>query len=244
MIEEATMSNPVTMSPVRGRKPARVLVVDDHALVRLGLAQLLEAQPDLECVAQAEGMVDAVRKIQETRVDLAVVDLILQDGSGLELIKLIHAIDASIKVIVLSLHDETVFAERCLDAGAKGFINKEEPPNRMIEAIRAVLEGQIYLSPRMTTILLSRSRGETHVSPISQLSDRELEVFEMIGRGNSTREVAKRLHVSIKTIETHRERIKGKLGLENGTALILAAFRWNFEQGGLGPMKLHDPEPK
>jgi DNA-binding NarL/FixJ family response regulator len=239
-IEETIMSHPVTQTAVRGRKPARILIVDDHALVRLGMTQLLEAQPDLECVAQADGMVDAVRKIQETRIDLAIVDLMLLDGSGLELIKMIHSIDASIKVLVLSMYDETVYAERCLDAGAKGFINKEEPPNRMVEAIRAVLEGQIYLSPKMTTILLSRSRGEAHVSPISLLSDRELEVFGMIGQGNSTREVAKRLHVSIKTIETHRERIKGKLGLENGTELILAAFRWNFEQGGLGPGKLKD----
>lgn len=228
----------------RSRKRPRIMIVDDHALVRLGLAQIIDAQPDLEVVGQAEGMADALRQLQATRCDLVIVDISLKDGNGLELIKHIHAIDASIKILVLSMHDETIFSERGLKAGATGYINKEEPPERVVEAIRAVQEGQIYLSPRMTTRIVSRAWGansDVPATPVDALSDRELQVFELIGRGRTTRQIAEGLHLSIKTIETHRERIKDKLALRANMELIQCAMRWMFEQGSMGDQK---PEEK
>jgi DNA-binding NarL/FixJ family response regulator len=210
--------------------------VDDHALVRLGLAQVLGAQPDLEVVAQAEGMTDTLRQLKAARPDLITIDISLRDGSGLELVKHIRAIDDSIKILVLSMHDEVIFAKRALKAQASGYINKDEAPQTTIGAIRTVLAGGIYLSPRMTKRILEDAAGrkpEGSGTPVEDLSDRELEVFELIGRGRTTRQIAEALHVTIKTVETHRERIKDKLALKNGAELIQSAMRWTFEQGSM-----------
>lgn len=215
----------------------RVMIVDDHALVRLGLAQLIDKQAGLKVVAQSEGMADTLKQLSSVRPDLMTIDLSLRDGAGLELIKQVASIDESIKILVISMHDERIFAERVLKAGAKGYLNKEEGYELVIEAVRTVESGQIYLSPSMTTRIVSRtwgSKSDVMLTPLEALSDRELEVFELLGRGLSTRSTATTLHVSIKTVETHRERIKSKLALKNGSELIQAAIRWNFEQGSMG----------
>lgn len=239
---KTTTPRPAATLAERGKPPAaRILIVDDHALVRLGLALIIDHQPDMRVVAQAEGITDTLKQLGAHRCDIALIDISLRDGNnGLELIKHIRAFDASIKVLVISMHDEMVFAERSLKAGASGYINKEEPPDRVIEAIRAVREGQIYLSPRMTSHILSGRLGRDSDEPRTPedlLSDRELEVFGLIGQGRSTRETAQALKISIKTVETHRERIKDKLGLRNAPELIKAAYLWGFEHGSFGPLR-------
>ncbi len=210
----------------------RILIVDDHALVRHGLTELISGEPDLEVCAEAADMDEALKQVEQQRPDLVVVDISLQDGNGLELIKRIKAKSANVTMIVVSMHDETLFAERALKAGAMGYINKQEATDQVIDAIRQVLTGHIYLSDEMKDrVLYGVVTGErpAHFSSIEKLSDRELEVFELIGRGFSTRQIATKLHLSIKTIETHREHIKEKLGLKNASELNQHAVRWVLE---------------
>ncbi len=212
-----------------GRRPYRVVIVDDHPVVRLGLRQLLENEPDLELCGEAEGAAEALSVIEETRPDLVVIDISLKNGSGLSLVKQITAQDRTIKTLVSSMHDEALFAERALRAGAMGFINKEEAIDQMVSAMRKVLAGSIYLSPGMTDrVLQSIARGELEGGKVTleQLSDRELEVFELIGKGLTTRQAADHLNLSVKTIETYRENIKTKLNLENNNELICRAAQW------------------
>jgi DNA-binding NarL/FixJ family response regulator len=214
---------------VGGRRPYRVVIVDDHPVVRLGLRQLLENEPDLELCGEAEGAAEALSVIEETRPDLVVIDISLKNGSGLSLVKQITAQDRTIKTLVSSMHDEALFAERALRAGAMGFINKEEAIDQMVSAMRRVLAGSIYLSPGMTDrVLQSIARGELEGGKVTleQLSDRELEVFELIGKGLTTRQAADHLNLSVKTIETYRENIKTKLNLENNNELICRAAQW------------------
>ena len=219
-------------SPKAGRTACRVMIVDDHPIVREGLRLLINAEPDLTVSGQAEGLSQAMRAFHETRPDLVIVDLSLENGSGIELIKELVSIQPTVRVLVCSMHDELLFAERALRAGAKGYINKDEPPQRMISAIRRVLDGRMYLSEEMTDRMLFRSVGGTELSeesPISTLSDRELEVFEQIGRGVTTRLIAEKLHLSPKTVETYRENIKAKLNLANATELTQHAVQWVLE---------------
>jgi DNA-binding NarL/FixJ family response regulator len=207
----------------------RVVVVDDHPVVRLGLRQLLANEPDLELCGEAEGAAEALSVIEETCPDLVVIDISLKNGSGLSLVKQIAAQDRTVKTLVSSMHDEALFAERALRAGAMGFINKEEAIDQMVTAMRKVLGGSIYLSPSMTDrILQSIARGELEGGRVSlvQLSDRELEVFELIGKGLTTRQAADHLNLSVKTIETYRENIKTKLNLSNNNELICRAAQW------------------
>ncbi len=214
---------------VGGRRPYRVVIVDDHPVVRLGLRQLLENEPDLELCGEAEGAAEALSVIEETRPDLVVIDISLKNGSGLSLVKQITAQDRTIKTLVSSMHDEALFAERALRAGAMGYINKEEAIDQMVSAMRRVLAGSIYLSPGMTDrVLQSIARGELEGGKVTleQLSDRELEVFELIGKGLTTRQAADHLNLSVKTIETYRENIKTKLNLENNNELICRAAQW------------------
>jgi DNA-binding NarL/FixJ family response regulator len=209
----------------------RVLIVDDHPIVRAGLATVINAEPDLEVCGQAGGMAQAMRLYQQERPDLVVADISLEDGNGLELVRELVAQDGSIKVLVQSMHDESLYAERALRAGARGYINKEEALTQIVSAIRLILRGRVYLSSRMTDRLLHRSvRGfEPDRSPIESLSDRELEVFEQIGRGVTTRRIAQNLYLSPKTIETYRENIKTKLNLKNATELTQHAVQWVLE---------------
>ena len=214
---------------VGGRRPYRVVIVDDHPVVRLGLRQLLGNEPDLELCGEAEGAAEALSVIEETRPDLVVIDISLKNGSGLSLVKQITAQDRTVKTLVSSMHDEALFAERALRAGAMGFINKEEAIDQMVSAMRKVLSGSVYLSPSMTDrILQSIARGELDAGKVTleELSDRELEVFELIGKGLTTRQAADHLNLSVKTIETYRENIKTKLNLENNNELICRAAQW------------------
>ena len=215
---------------------SRILIVDDHGLVRHGLAAVIGDEADLEVCGEAADAPAALAQFDALKPDLVVVDLSLQTGHGLDLTRQLTARDAEARVLVLSMHDEAIFAERSLRAGALGYINKQEAPERVVEAIRRVLAGEVYLSPMMTQRLLRASRSGEGVQasarlPSERLSDRELTVFQMIGQGLATREIAERLHLSIKTIETYREHIKAKLGLKNSAELGRHATQWALENG-------------
>lgn len=215
---------------VRG-KCYRVLVVDDHPIVRRGLRQLVADEPDLEVVGEAEDATGALQQLRATHPDLVIVDLSLKNGHGLELIQDIKSGGQSVKMLVSSMHDESLFAERVLRAGASGYISKQESPDELIQAMRQVLQGDIYLSGRMANRLLGRiGNGEPlDQDPMDSLSDRELQVFEMIGQGLGTKQIARRLDLSPKTIETHREKIKAKLNIQSSSELGCRATQWVLE---------------
>jgi len=222
------------------RRPAsvsiRVLIVDDHPFMRRGLAQTINDQPGLEVCGEAGNVADALRITETCHPHLAVVDISLGEESGIELVQMIRAKWPDVKVLVSSMHDETLFAERALRAGALGYVNKGEPPNVFIAALQRVSSGQIYLSERMTNRTLHQvlaDKDEINRSPIETLSNREIEVFEMIGKGMATKQIAAKLKLSPKTIETYREHIKQKLKLKNSTELTRNAVQWVLEQGRL-----------
>jgi DNA-binding NarL/FixJ family response regulator len=207
----------------------RILIVDDHPVVRLGLKQLLVAEPGFEVCGEAATAAEALRFIDSRDVDLAVVDISLSDGSGIELIKQMTSRDENLRILVVSMHDELLFAERALNAGAHGYVNKDQAPQKLVEAVHRVVQKKIYLSERMADRLLQmlttkRETGE--VTPAAVLSDREMEVFEMISRGLPTREIAETLHLSVKTIETYRENVKRKLKLRTNFELLRSAIEW------------------
>ncbi len=211
----------------------RVLIVDDHPLVRSGLAQLISDESDLEVCGEAADEAKALQLVVSTRPDLVIIDLSLAGGSGLSLIEQIKAHHPAICMLVASMHDESLFAERVLAAGALGYINKQEAPSKIINAIQRVLSGKVYVSDEMTERLVDSatgSRKESSQSPLQRLSNRELEVFELIGRGMTTGKIADHLQLSIKTIETHRENIKKKLGLGSGQELTRHAIHWLMER--------------
>lgn len=207
------------------------MIVDDHPTLRRGLMALIQDEPDLEVCGEAEQTDEAVRMVEELHPDVMLVDLSLKQGTGLELIERVKAMDKGVKMLVASMHEESLYAERVLRAGAMGYINKQETIDKLIEAIRQILRGQIYLSERMTERVLHRvSDGEKlEDDPISRLSNRELEVFQMIGQGMTTKQIAEKLSLSPKTVETHREKIKTKLNLKNGTEVNLHAIQWVLE---------------
>lgn len=210
-----------------GRK--RILIVDDHPMMREGLAQLIEHEPDLLTGGQAENATQALSALSKQLPDLILVDISLPDRSGLELIKDIHTIHPNLPILVVSMHDEALYAERVLRAGGRGYIMKQEGGKKLMDAIRQVLAGKIYVSDKMSAQILeafSGHRAPATRSPIEQLSDREFEVFELIARGQGTRQIAEHLHLSIKTVEVHRANIKKKLQLHTGTDLVRYAIRW------------------
>lgn len=211
----------------------RILIVDDHPLVRTGFAQLIGDCADLEVCGEAGDLAEALRQIDATGPDLAIIDLSLAGGSGLDLIERIRSRNKDILMLVASMHDETLYAERVLAAGARGYINKQEAQDSIIRAIRQVLSGKVYLSQQMTDRLLSgmvNSNGEKR--DIDSLSNRELQVFELIGEGVSSSQIAEQLNLSIKTIETHQAHIKKKLGLGSAHELNQRAIRWVMDQQG------------
>jgi len=211
----------------------RILIVDDHPLVRTGFAQLIGDCPDLEVCGEAGDMAEALGQIDATSPDLAIIDLSLAGGSGLDLIERIRSRNKDLLMLVASMHDEMLYAERVLAAGARGYINKQEAQDSIIRAIRQVLSGKVYLSQQMTDRLLSGmvdSNGEKR--DIDSLSNRELQVFELIGEGVSSSQIAEQLNLSIKTIETHQAHIKKKLGLGSAHELNQRAIRWVMDQQG------------
>jgi DNA-binding NarL/FixJ family response regulator len=209
---------------------ARVLIVDDHPLVREGLAARISAQPDLEVCGEAADLDTGLAMIGTTRPALVILDLAFKHGSGLDLIKKIKARGSRPKVLVVSAYDEALFAERALRAGAQGYINKQELQGSVIEAIRKLLRGELFLSAEMTQQLAGQAfSGRNALQGIEALSDRELQIFQLIGRGMTTRAIAEELRLSVHTVESHRENIRLKLGLRNGTQLLQRAVLWSLE---------------
>jgi len=206
----------------------RVLIVDDHPIARYGLAKLIEQEADLEVCGEAEDFAQALKALASARPDVVVADISLPGKNGLDLVKDIKARHAGLPVLVLSIHDESLYAERALRAGASGYIMKEEAAEEVVAAIRRVLAGEVYLSQPMASRMLSRLvRGQdAAASPAELLTDRELQVFELMGQGMGTRQVAERLHLSVKTIETHQAHIKEKLNLSTVTQLVRHAVLW------------------
>ena len=216
----------------RGRK--RILVVDDHPILREGLLQSINRESDLMVCGEAENAHQALVAISKLKPDLVLVDIGLPGKSGFELVKDVRTVHPEVPVLVLSMHDESLYAERVLRAGARGYVMKHEPPGKLIEAIRTVLSGKAYVSEKMEARILdvfSGRRPKGSSVPLERLTDREFEILELIGRGKSSREVAKALHLSVKTIEVHRANIKTKLKLKSGPELIRFAVRWAESQG-------------
>ncbi len=209
----------------------RILIVDDHPLVRAGFAQLIGDCPDLEVCCEAADMAEALRQIDIDPPDLAIIDLSLSGGSGLDLIEHIKSRNLDILMLVASMHDETLYAERVLAAGARGYINKQEAQESIVRAIRQVLSGKVYLSEAMTDRMLN-GMVDTRVDKrdIDSLSNRELQVFELIGEGLPVSQIANQLNLSIKTIETHQANIKKKLSLNSAHELNQRAIRWVMDQ--------------
>jgi len=212
---------------------ARILIVDDHPIVREGLALLLAGQPDMVVCAQAPDAATALQLVEETQPDIVIVDISLQKGNGIDLIKRIKTRSPSTRMLVSSMYEESLYAERALRAGASGYINKQESTNRIVDAVRCVFGGSVFLNERTSNQLLQRlvtgREKPAERPPIESLSDREMEVFELIGQGLNTKDIAARLHLSSKTVETYRDRIRGKLLLRKGLDLTHFAIRWIIE---------------
>jgi len=209
-------------------QPKRIFLVDDHPLVREWLTHLINQQPDLTVCGEAENAPAARLAIPTTHAELVIVDLNLPNSSGLELIKNLKDLHPAVPVLVLSMHDESLYAERAFRAGARGYVNKRETAQKVVAAIRRVLEGKLYVSEKAAEIFAARTmRGQTaHRPAIETLSDRELQVFENLGQGIGTTQIAGEFHVSIKTVQEYCARIKDKLNLKNATELIREAVRW------------------
>ena len=225
----ATLQQPLVAHP---SKPAQILIVDDHPIVREGYEQVIARHGDLEVCGVSADAMDALRMCEKTEPDLAIVDLSLKAGSGLELCKQIRSRFPAIAILVVSMHDEQLFAERALRAGALGYVSKDESTLHLIEAIRRVLQGKLYLSSAVNDRLLGRAVGHgqpTNYSPMESLSDRELQVFELLGEGETVRMIADKLKLSPKTIESYRENLKAKLGLSSGAQLLRHAIQWVLE---------------
>jgi len=221
--------------PANRPKPkTKILIVDDHPMMRQGLVQLIDNEADLAVGGEAETAEQALSVMAQIAPDLVLADISLTGKSGLELIKDIQALRPRLPVLVISMHDESVYAERVLRAGGRGYIMKQEGGKQIMQAIRHVLGGQIYVSAKMSGKILeifSGRRSESGGSPVERLSDREFEVFQLIGQGKGTRQIAEQLHLSVKTVEVHRQHIKEKLKLPDAPSLARYAVQWVESQG-------------
>jgi DNA-binding NarL/FixJ family response regulator len=219
----------ITDSEGSSRK-TRVLIVDDHPMTRSGLAYLINHQPDMTTCCEAQNAAEALEGVLDTRPDLVLTDFTLPDKNGLELIKDIRAVRPDLPILVISMHEESLYAERVLRAGARGYITKEEGGERLMRAIRHVLSGTIYVSDKMSAQILELFSGgssrQQQRSLVQSLSDREFEIFELLGKGLSTQQIANRLCLSMKTVSAHRANIKEKLELRTTNELIAYAARW------------------
>ncbi|MBM3272863.1 response regulator transcription factor [Candidatus Kaiserbacteria bacterium] len=213
--------------------PVRILIVDDHPSVREGLALRISLDSDLEVCGEAESEDQALELVKQTSPELVLVDISLKSGHGIELIKRIRSLDPAIKMLVITGFQESLYAERAFRAGALGYLNKQESNEKMIEAIRTVLAGERFISPEISRRLINQALGASDVTktPIERLTDRELEIFRMIGEGLTTSAIANRLFLSTHTIDTHRENIKRKLGAKNAGELNRQAVQWLLENG-------------
>ena len=215
------------------RPKTKVLVVDDHPIVRERLAELINQEADLSVCGEAEDSHQALKAVEALRPDVAIVDITLKDTYGIELIKQIKERHPKLPVLVLSMHDESLYGERALRAGAKGYLTKQEATKKVITAIRRVLAGEIYVSEKLASSLLHKVAGGSAPgggSPTDVLTDRELEVFQLLGEGLGVREVAERLFVSVKTVEAHREHIKQKLNFKTSNELLRFAIQYTLQE--------------
>jgi len=218
------MSKKTAASPKK-----QILIVDDHPMMRQGLAQLIGLEPDLAVCGEAENAGGALGAIGALKPDLVLADISLPGKNGLELIKDFQTIQPGLPVLVISMHDESLYAERVLRAGGRGYIMKQEGGKKLMQAIRQVLDGKIYVSEKMSANILeifSGRRAGAESSPLERLTDREFEIFQLIGQGQRTRDIAEKLHLSVKTVDAHRANIKSKLKLNSATELVRYAVRW------------------
>jgi DNA-binding NarL/FixJ family response regulator len=210
----------------------RVLIIDDHVMVREGVAQIIEQAEDLSVCCTASTANEGLEAVQKLKPDLVLVDITLPGKNGIEFIKEARAIQADLRILVMSMHDESLYADRVLRAGGRGYIRKQEGGDKLIEAMRRVLGGEIAVSEKITRHLLEKFSGRvTMDSPLEGLSDRELEVFQLIGAGKTMKEIGDVLHLSPKTIEVHRSHIREKLRVASAAELVAYAARWNETQG-------------
>ena len=209
----------------------KILIVDDHPVVRDGLIAQLATQDDLEVCGEAEDIVGALALIESTQPDVVIIDISLKNGSGIDLVKRIRSRNESLRLLVWSMYPENLYAERALRAGAQGYVHKGRSTREILDALRAVLDGKVYLSGDQADRLLRRLVTGQGIerSPVDSLSDRELEAFELMGHGLNTEQIAEKMHISPKTVETYRARIKEKLNLTNLTSLIQRATQWVME---------------
>ncbi len=230
-----TTQGSATTRPANGAQPGRqyrVYIVDDHPIVRLGLRQMLEQEVDLTVCGEAGDAYVALADIPALKPDVVLVDISIESVNGIELTKAIRLFDQELPILVLSMHDETLYAERALRAGANGYIMKQEAADRVVRALRSVLRGELYVSENISSRMLrdfldgNRARQRSRSDGVETLSDRELEIFELVGRGKSARDIADMLGLSVKTVETHRGHIKTKLKLRNASELIHHAVNW------------------
>jgi DNA-binding NarL/FixJ family response regulator len=217
----------------QSKPKARVLLVDDHAIVRDGLAQLIQREDDMVICGEAASAEEAIQAVTKCRPDVAIVDISLGGANGLELIKNLKAFAESVQILVLSMHDETHYAERALRAGARGYLMKRAGREQILDAVRKVLAGDIFVSDEINRTMLHQylhGSGGKEASPITNLSDRELEILTLLGRGLGSKETAERLHLSQKTVDSHRTHMKEKLRLKSAPELIRFAFEWVSSQ--------------
>jgi DNA-binding NarL/FixJ family response regulator len=228
-------SNPTAegSAPTSEVPKKQILVVDDHPIFRHGLADLIQSQPDLVVCGHADSAPTALDQMRRLKPDMAILDVSLRGTNGIELVKLMKAEVPRLPILVLSVHDESLYALRALKAGALGYIMKAEAGQHVIAGIRRVLEGKIFVSPKFSEQLIFKAIHSIETgdgSPVDQLSDRELEVLELLGKGHNTRSVARLLNLSVKTIETHRAHIKEKLGFKDASEMVRFAIDWVSQQ--------------
>ena len=211
----------------------RIFIVDDHPIVRRGITQLINQEPDFIVCGEASDISSALQGISTCDCDLVIVDLSLGQDSGIRLIEEILLDKPDMKILILSMHDEFLYAERCFRSGAKGYLMKQEPPEQVISALKIILNGEVYISDNLSSRLLNKlvsKQPAAFSSPIEQLSNRELEVFQLIGKGLKTRKIAEQLNLSVKTIETYIDHIKRKMNLEDSRDLIQHAVQWGLSE--------------
>lgn len=212
-----------------GNTKIRVFLVDDHPLMRQGVSQLINIQPDMEVCGEADDAPSALKEIEKVKPDAAIIDISLKGTNGIELIKNLKAIHKFLPILVLSMHDEGIYAQRILRAGALGYVMKQDASDKVVTALRRIMSGEIYVNEKVGSQMLHQAltgRGKPDASPIDRLSDRELEVIQAIGEGKPTRQIARDLNVSVKTIESHRAHIKDKIGLKNASELVKFSVQW------------------
>ena len=219
----------------KSKSASRILIVDDHPLFRKGLRELIEREPGWSVCDEAANAAQAMRLVEETKPDLVIVDITLAGTNGIDLIKNLASQIAELPLLVISMHDESLYAERAIRAGAMGYVMKDEPPKTVKAAIRRVLAGEMYLSPEMSASLITRlirGGGEQKETTVSRLSDREIEIFRLLGQGKETKQIASELNLTIATINSYRARIKEKLDLNSPTELLHKAISWVQEEAG------------